>query len=459
MKRHESWSEETGKTGDGEGSADKSRESDPLLQALLEEEVANYHATAAENRASSGGSHRKTRSLWEIPTGGSKKKGRHHRHKSSISELFMSVSSGLETIAEDVMSEARLVKHSWQAELEDAHLGKTFFLDMSMTRSLSVLPEELPQVVEETTGLHVEMDEEPPAPMSKHGPYLALLGAVLAVSSNGSALSLLHGVAPPLKLYWRMVATALVLSSFAFRAMAKNGGLPKLSFSQWLTFFGAVIGYTGHGLLYIYALQYTSIGNVVIGANSQAILLILGKLILGHRVLAMEGGGVLLAFCGCILCSTDEGKDPDKASSASMAIVGDLLALGSGAFGVGYLTFAKAVRKDMPVTVFMFLVMLLGSFLVLLFIAITCDEDCLSFSRDPYFGLYGWMNMKEHRFLILVHIAIVCNVIGTMVCQPFMNYRCYKFTNMMYHVDLLTRINCSFSSRALSGLCNILIIS
>ena len=157
-----------------------------------------------------------------------------------------------------------------------------------------------------------------------------------------------------------------------------------------------------------------AISNVVIGANSQAILLILGKLIMGQEVVLMEGGGVLLAFIGCILCSSDEAKDPDNAHSANMAIVGDLLALGSGVFGVGYLTFAKAVRKDMPVTVFMFCVMVVGSCLVLIFMTITQGGD-ISFSRDPYFGLFGWMTLQEHRLYILVHIAIICNVIGTMV--------------------------------------------
>ena len=130
---------------------------------------------------------------------------------------------------------------------------------MTLSRSLSILPEEIPLVVEETTGIHVDMTPEEAAP-TKYGPFLALLLAVLAVSSNGSALSLLYGVQAPLKLYWRMVATALVLSPFAIRTMSKTGGLPKLSVAQWLTFLGAAIGYTGNGLLYIYALQYTSIG-------------------------------------------------------------------------------------------------------------------------------------------------------------------------------------------------------
>jgi drug/metabolite transporter (DMT)-like permease len=380
----------------------------PLLDALLEANVADYQATTQT------GAHRKTQSLREIPTGGAKSKGRHHRHKSSISELFMSVSSGLESIAADVKVEARMVRESFKEGLEEAQNGRTFFLDMNLTRSLSVLPEELPMMIEETTGVHVEMEGDISPPIATSGPYMALLGAVLAVSSNGSALSILTGVAPPLKLYWRMVATALALSFFAIRTMARSGGLPKLSFSQWLTFVAAAVAYTGHGLLYIYALQYTSIGNVVIGANSQAILLILGKFIMGQEVVAMEGGGVFLAFCGCMLCATDEGKNPDKANSGSDALLGDLLALASGAFGVAYLTFAKAVRHHLPVTVFMFFVMALGSCMVLVFIAII-QEGALSFSRDPFVGLLGWMTFDLNRIYVLVHIAIICNIIGAMV--------------------------------------------
>ena len=329
------------------------RGSDPLLQALLEEEKTGYDSLLPPTEEEAKG-HRKVKSLWEIPTGGPKRHpGRHHRHRSSISQLFVSMSDGLESIAEDVISEARLVRDSWQHELEDAKQGKTFFLDMTMTRSLSILPEELPLVVEETTGKHVPLkDEQTEPPVSKYGPYLALLAAVLAVSSNGSALSLLHGVPAPLKLYWRMTVTSLVLLPFAARIIYQNGGLPRLSIAQWITFVGSVIGYTGHGLLYIYALEYTSIGNVVIGANSQAILLILGKLIIGQYVLPMEAGGVLLACGGCVLCSTDEAREPsEEHDSSHWAVVGDLLALGSGAFGVAYLTFAKAVRKEIPVTV------------------------------------------------------------------------------------------------------------
>jgi drug/metabolite transporter (DMT)-like permease len=394
-------------TSDGEDNL--GRGNDPFLQALLEEDKEEYD-TFPIKQSEGKSSHRKVQSMWEIPTGGPKVKGRHHRHRSSISQLF----SSLTTIGEEMVSEGRLLRDSWQGELQDAKEGKTFFLDMTLSRSLSILPEELPLVVEETTGQHIPLRaEHPEPPVSKYGPFVALLAAVLAVSSNGSALSLLRGVAAPLKLYWRMTATYLVFLPFALRIMYRSGGLPRLTVGQWITFFGAAFSYTGHALLYVFALEYTSIGNVVIGANSQAILLVLGKLLMGQTVLKMEASGVLIAFLGCVLCSADEAKESDDNGDAERsAFFGDILALTSGAFGVAYLTFAKAVRKEMPVTVFMFLVMVSGSLMVLTFMLCTHSVD-VSVSRNPYSGLFGWISISEHRLFVLIHIAIVCNVIGT----------------------------------------------
>lgn len=153
-------------------------------------------------------------------------------------------------------------------------------------------------------------------------------------------------------------------------------------------------------MLCVYAYNYTLIGNVVIGANSQAIIfLLLGKVLVGEKLHWMEASGVLIAFSGCILCSTDEVKEPDQAVSGKLAMYGDLMALASGFFGVGYLTFAKAVRKDIPLFVFMFLVVLTGALLGLVFMAVT-EEDALSFSRDPFRGLFGWMTVVENRVCI-----------------------------------------------------------
>jgi len=411
-------------------------EGDPLTDysSMLQKDLAHYSAVEAAKK-NKRENNIKTHSMSGIPTGGPKKYGRHHRHRTSLGDMFVSMGKGLGDIAGDMKTE---IGDTFQEAIGKAESGDAYFLDMGMSRSFSILPEQLTQLVEETTGIILQKrgqqheqqlpDEDSTdkqqqqqheiteaAPLTFYGPYLALLGAVLAVSSNGTALYLLKGVPPSLKLYWRMTATAMVLSFFAFRSMVKTYGslVPKLTPSQWITLTAAAFCYTGHGLLYINALEYTSIGNVVIGANSQAIFLILGKFFTGHEVLAMELGGVLVAFGGCILCSVDEAKDDTNGNTGSSAIFGDVLALCSGAMGVGYLTFAKAVRSHLPVTVFMFFVMFLGSLMVLTFMGLTHEQN-ITFSNDPHTGLFGWMTLQENHLEVLVYIALMCNVIGAM---------------------------------------------
>jgi hypothetical protein len=242
------------------------------------------------------GGHRKTRSLFATPT--QRRRGRHHRHQSSIGQF-------LETIGEGVYGEARMVKKAWKTELNEGDSGRRFFLDMTMSRSLSVLPEDIPQFAEEAVGhrrrgsslmigvtpiTEEEQELAPPpepiavTPVASVSSYAALLGAVFAVSSNGTALAKLHEVHPALKLFWRMTAVAAVLSVFAIKTMVKKkreeqAFFPKLSLSQWLTFGSAAVCFFLHTLLLFTALTLTSISNAVIFANSQSLLLVLGKLL------------------------------------------------------------------------------------------------------------------------------------------------------------------------------------
>jgi drug/metabolite transporter (DMT)-like permease len=409
-----------------EGNLDAS-ELDALLAHLPQEDLLEALGDEAEYESSSRPGHRKAQSLFVFPTG-QRKRGRHHRHKSSMGQLFDSISRELLSIAEGVQAEAQVLKGTFREELEDADRGKTFFLDMSMTRSMSVLPEDIQDLAEEATG--VQQQDGAPPDASVAGRYASLFTAVLAVSSNGTALALLDGVNPALKLQWRMTATALVLSFFASRTLLKEG-FPKLSTLQLFTLMGAIICFFFMTLLLYTALEYTSIGNAVIGANSQALLLILGKFLVGQKVLALEGLGVVVAFGGCILCSGDEASDQNDEKKASTALFGDMLAFASAAAGVLYLTFAKAVRSEISVTVFMFLVTSCGSLLTLFYLILSGAD--LSWSTDPHIGVFGWINLSGHRLWILIHVALVCNIMGTMGFVRAMQY----FDNIIIAVATL----------------------
>lgn len=224
-------------------------EEDALLRPFNEETRPKRH-------------HRRTQSLFaDIPTG-PRHVGRRHRQRSSFGEIFQSfsgsVENGLIGIQEGIEFEAELLRTTWQQELRDADEGKTYFLDMSMTRSLSVLPETIPDFVEEAVGIEVQREA------NVFLPAVGLVAAVFSVSSSGTALALLDHVPPPMKLYWRMTCTSLVLIPFVCKTIRKKG-FPHLKGNLWVTFAGACISFTCYALLLVLALELTSIGNAVIG--------------------------------------------------------------------------------------------------------------------------------------------------------------------------------------------------
>jgi drug/metabolite transporter (DMT)-like permease len=377
----------------------------------------------------------------------------HHRRQSSLAQLFGRIGTGLGTILEDVQDSARDVRRSWHDEME---VGKNrfVFLESSLMRDLSILPEDMERLMNfqtsslstddmrrnhgldgkilqtslsttTTTATSVDTTTTTTTSIATSttrsiDPYFALLAAVLAVSSNGTALTLQYDVPPPLKLYWRMMGTALILFPFAIRQFWKDG-LPKLNVGQWTTVGLAVICYVIQNLCFITALSYTTIGNAVLFANTQALLLLVGKAIAGASIDWMEYAGAIVGFTGAILCATDENRTTiTEKVSRSNAGFGDLLSMISAVFGVGYLTFAKAVRPATSVVTFMFLIMSVGSCMVLLYLMIMIPQLTANF--HPYHGIFGWMKLRYDRLPLELWIIIVCNLVGTMGFVRSMQY-------------------------------------
>jgi drug/metabolite transporter (DMT)-like permease len=417
----------------------------------------------------------------------------HFRNRSSLRQIMT------EDIMPGLRSESELVRGMWRQSLADAVAGRTYFFDMGMTRSLSVLPDDMTNLVEETvlsqiphkpkmaaatatTLLEQEQEEvedsEPGGPvrpkqqhpkkatrtgessMVVQQQYASLLLAVIAVSSNGTALTLLHGVPPALKLYWRMTVTGLCLLGLALPRLLSSssshndggGGWPTemTAWPKLLSLVCAAACFAGQGLCFVNALQYTSIGNVVIGANSQAILLVVGKLVSGETVHWLEGGGVVLAFVGFLMCAQDEARerggavlvdDPEVVTTPPSSFwersVGELLAFCAGLFGVFYLILAKSIRPYMPVSLFVACVMLLGSIIVIPFCYLssttttTSNVVVVTWTTDPNVGFFGWVS--GDRIFVMAHIVLVCNLLGTVGFVRAMQY----FDNLIIAVATL----------------------
>jgi drug/metabolite transporter (DMT)-like permease len=398
----------------------------------------------------------------------------HFRNRSSLRQIMT------EDIMPGLRSESELFRGMWRQSLADAQSGRTYFFDMGMTRSLSVLPEDMTNLVEETvlsqiphkpqmataTTLLEEQDSEPGdrVPSKQHPKattgressmvvqqYASLMVAVIAVSSNGTALTLLHGVPPALKLYWRMTVTGLCLLGLALPRLLSHGGGWPTEMTAWpklLSLVCAAACFAGQGLCFVNALQYTSIGNVVIGANSQAILLVVGKLVSGETVHWLEGGGVVLAFVGFLMCAQDEARvrggvvlvdDPEMVTTPPSSFwersVGELLAFCAGLFGVFYLILAKSIRPYMPVSLFVACVMLLGSIIVIPFCYLstttTSNVGVVTWTNDPNVGFFGWVSGE--RIFVMAHIVLVCNLLGTVGFVRAMQY----FDNLIIAVATL----------------------
>jgi hypothetical protein len=157
-----------------------------------------------------------------LPPRGTPRRGLHRdkQYSMTMSQLFQSVRTmtvDLEPLREDVVQAVQKIRTTLVKDLDRMDQGETGFFDISMTRSLSVLPESIPAFIHES-GMQHTMElypkekesstqatagpQTPPAQLSHQ--YFALFAAVLAVSSNATALHMLNGVKAPMELYWRM---------------------------------------------------------------------------------------------------------------------------------------------------------------------------------------------------------------------------------------------------------------
>uniref|UniRef100_A0A7S1GKU9 EamA domain-containing protein n=1 Tax=Cyclophora tenuis TaxID=216820 RepID=A0A7S1GKU9_CYCTE len=204
------------------------------------------------------------------------------------------------------------------------------------------------------------------------------------------------------------------------------------TWASCLTVIMGVVGYAAIGIGFGMAMGYTTIANVLIFANSQSILLLLGKILNGggDSVLFMEGLGVFVALAGAILCSKDSDQTAQQNDEQNyqpyQTVWGDLLALSAGIGGVVYLVSAGALREKVDILVYMPLNMLAGSFLVLGFITVVLEQH-VSMSRNPHHGLFGWMTPGFDRLWLELYTIFGCSIFGTI-----------GYIHAMKHIDTLT---------------------
>lgn len=246
-------------------------------------------------------------------------------------------------------------------------------------------------------------DESPPL-----SAYFLLSSAVVSLSLIGPLLVFQDNATPSMKIVWRMTGTFLILLPAACYELYTEG-FRRLNYSQWCTFLLSTMCYDITTLTFVSSLDYTSVGNAVVVASSQALILLVGKVVVGDPVSSWEVLGAMVAFGGAALCS----KDTVDTRQASNPFLGDLLGIISAVAAVGYLVFAKSARDHMPIYTFMVLTMGIGAFLVWMF-QLTVLREQATFDMDYNHGVWGFLLPVEDRLPLEMITVVVCNDCGTL---------------------------------------------
>jgi drug/metabolite transporter (DMT)-like permease len=346
----------------------------------------------------------------------------------------------------------QVLRDAVKDELEHAHDGD-ILLEMSLTRSSSMPPNDLVSLASDgplhfspkTEQCKEGNDEDKNSDyddQSSHTAksiliqdkpqyvpwyaYLLLTGTVVALASFGPVLALQIGVSGSMKTMWRHLLTAFLFFPFMAWEIRKHG-VPVLNATQWGLLAFACAIYAGMGVGFVTALEYASVGICVILANSQCLILLLGKVCVGSPITVMEAAGALVAFSGTIIVSVDSeasnnGSSSDSDGSDSKLWLGILLAfVFAGCGGVGYLISAKIVRTQLPLFTFMFTVMLGGCVFILPFQKFVLGEK-ITFDRDIDNGIWGFLNWRLDRLpndLIQVLLGNFVGTVGQIACMQF----------------------------------------
>mmetsp|Transcript_23940 Transcript_23940/g.58510 ORF Transcript_23940/g.58510 Transcript_23940/m.58510 type:complete len:429 (+) Transcript_23940:250-1536(+) len=268
-----------------------------------------------------------------------------------------------------------------------------------------------------------------PVPLSA---YFLLASAVISLSFIAPLLDL-QDADPIMKIVWRQIATTMLLAVMAASTCIREGSCgindaPPSAKSWGYTILAGVF-YSPLCIVFSMALEYTTVEDAVAFSNTQSLLILAGKVIMGSTVSLRQSMGALAAFGGAIFCNLDSDQmmmteftattDADSNSSSiegldARVLYGDVLGFASSFFGVGYLLLSKEARTEISLFPFMFVVMLSAT-IVSNLTAFAMGKPLEVWSMDEDWGAFGFLHWNRFdRLPLEIITVIICNVFGTM---------------------------------------------
>lgn len=285
--------------------------------------------------------------------------------------------------------------------------------------------------------------------------YLLLASTVIGLSSLAPTYDSLHGVNERIKLYWRLSGGAMFLAPWAWynsrQNRLKREANPEryqdtpLTRKDWFWTSVGIVGFTGCLLLFVSSLRFTSVANAVILMNSQALVLLVYRIVFLRKPVGLvESIGAIVASLGVVFCAKDPRINhavvhPHAVPNAYnthpvlMGYVGDAMALCAAVGGVIFIVNTRSVRDRIDAVVFTFWNAFSGSFLVLLFLLATGQE--FTVGTNPDTGLFGWMNWRFDRLFPEFVLVFICTMVGTLGFYRAMEY----FDNLVMATSCLAQ--------------------
>ncbi|MBY0096868.1 DMT family transporter [Mesobacillus maritimus] len=201
---------------------------------------------------------------------------------------------------------------------------------------------------------------------SRFNPYLVLAIGIIAVSTSAIFVKISSAPAGVIAFYRLFFSVLLMLPIFIFKYRAE---LKLISKRDWGL--SAVAGFflAFHFILWFESLNYTSVASSTVLVTLQPIFAFVGTYFFFKERLSLKAiFAGLIAVIGSVIISWGDFK------ISGSALFGDILALAACALITFYLLFGQTVRKRVSLITYTFIVYVMSTFVLFLYVMVTGEH-------------------------------------------------------------------------------------
>ncbi|KJE88414.1 hypothetical protein CAOG_00072 [Capsaspora owczarzaki ATCC 30864] len=306
----------------------------------------------------------------------------------------------------------------------------TITSDLSASSSVDSTTTMMPAVAKPDSSLPLPAAATPmpasaPTPSKKAvlAGYAMLVVALLAVSSLGAATLLMKDVDPVLAGAWRLQCAAFfLLPLFLWQAHTKVGWTSKAWLAGVLTRrnilhgLGVTVGMFLFSATFFVALSFTSLAHAYLFNNLHSVIIVLFRIIKRQPVMVIEIVGTAISVLGAGLALVNVTGNAQF--STTNIVIGDMIALVGSVGAVGYLVWAKRLRAEVPLFVYILPVNVLNAVLTLV-LSVAMEGSSAGPGVPLAENAFGWLS--QEFILGALYLGVVTGVLGMVAYAGLLN--------------------------------------